>query len=633
MIFFNQNSIRNQTILRLTLSGLTLIIISIPILLYIKFHNLDQTLTERSKGISSYIYISSSTNTTEEQIQRIINFIGGENDIEDILIVSDSQILISNKSYYKKTPIADYIKKSNIPELLKEKESSILQYKNQRYYFQTKVQIHNNKVVSNITIILKFRIQNYIKSILHEAFLLIVNIIILFVILSISFYYFIKNDILAPVIYIANHCAAYAKGLVLPIETYKKDNEIKTVYETLETMISDIEGQKKGLILAKETAQEAAESKSVFLSNMSHEIRTPLNSIIGFSDLLGKEDLNTEHQDLIEKVNASGKHLLSIINDILDVSKIDAGKMEIEKIPIDLLKIAEKCETLFSLKTEEKGIEFIINTKGVHHPYVLTDPTRLSQILLNLLSNAIKFTAEGKVELIMKTSDTPENKLKVNMSVIDSGIGIPEDKIKNLFTPFEQVDKTTTRKFGGTGLGLSICKKLTELMKGQISVESMTNQGTTFHLELTFDKTEIIKPKEEREIELDNNKLNQLKVLIAEDNKTNQILIRKFLEKMKIYPVIVDNGQLAYEELSKNKFDLLFMDIQMPVWDGIRATKEIRSNINIHQPIICALSANIFVEEKNNAYKAGMNMYLEKPLTSESLKKVIAKVLFELSDS
>lgn len=378
-------------------------------------------------------------------------------------------------------------------------------------------------------------------------------------------------------------------------------------------------------------AVEATKAKSEFLANMTHELRTPLNGIIGISDILLLSKGGDTIKEDLSIINSSGKSLLSLINNVLDYSKLDAQKVVLESLPISTHDLIDTLKSTFKNITEKKGLTFNIDVEKSIPEFFMGDKLRLQQVLINLISNAIKFTTSGGVTLKIKLEkEKGYEQITVVFYILDTGIGIPEDSITKLFNSFEQVDNTTTRKFGGTGLGLSISKQILALMESHIDVESELGKGSCFSFKIStkrFIKTTTRKDVKGIElIELQPLTLVK-KILIAEDNKINQIVAKKYLNRLGFKNItLVEDGKQALEMTIKNKYDYVFMDMQMPIMDGVTATERIYEELHfLDTPIIIAMTANNTDEDKKICSNAGMLAFLTKPLNIDEIKEIFFK--------
>jgi len=376
--------------------------------------------------------------------------------------------------------------------------------------------------------------------------------------------------------------------------------------------------ENKNLEKEKEKTQQALEFKSRFLSNMSHEIRTPLNAIIGLTHVVTKTELSSKQEDIIHKIKSSSELLLGVINDILDISKIEAGKMQIQQIDFNLHDIIEMLKDMFSDKIKEKNLYLNINYIDIENFYYLGDSLRITQILTNFMSNAVKFTSSGGIDVFIKSIGED----KVVFEVKDTGIGIKPEQQENLCDDFVQAEMDTSRKYGGTGLGLSISKNLIEMMGGSLRIESEYKKGSSFIFEIPLYASNEIVTKELENLNLESleervNNIENKYILVAEDNKMNQTLLSLLLEDSKLNIDFAGDGKIAVDMYNKNKYDLILMDIQMPNLNGYEATEIIRKKDKVI-PII-ALSANIMKEDIDKAYNFGMNTYLTKPIEVEKL--------------
>ena len=379
----------------------------------------------------------------------------------------------------------------------------------------------------------------------------------------------------------------------------------------------------------KEKAQASERAKHQFLANMSHEIRTPMNAIKGMTDILLRRKPRKDQTEYLDGIKQSSDSLLVIINDILDISKIEAGKIELEHEPFSVSELINNVQTIMHFKAEEKGLQLKKNLPS-EEITVKGDATRLKQILINLIGNAIKFTEKGMVTTTL-TSEEIEDKQNLHFTVSDTGIGIDQDRIEKIFKSFEQAYSDTSRKFGGTGLGLSISKKLVELHKGKIWVESEKGKGSQFHFTIPYEVAEA-KIKEAKSSSSENNIAKQLKgikVLLVEDNQFNAVVAQEELEDAieKVTVDVAENGAIAVEKVKSIDYNVILMDVQMPKMNGYEATKAIRAFANgkANTPII-AMTANVLKEEVDKCYDAGMNDFIGKPFDTEELLQKIYKL-------
>ena len=395
------------------------------------------------------------------------------------------------------------------------------------------------------------------------------------------------------------------------------DDDILRIGEILTNTVNERKEFEKQIEESRQKAEESLETRKLFLANISHEIRTPISAISGMSGILADTEISETQKQYVNAIQSSSKSLMVIVNDILDMSKLESGKFSAEFIPFEIRSVLDPLYTTYLLRTDEKGIAFSIEYPNDMPKWLFGDPTRLGQILNNLISNAIKFTDTGKVSLQI----TFNKKGKHNefcFRVTDTGIGIDQEKLKTIFEFFSQEDNTITRRFGGTGLGLAISKSISELLGGEIIVESEKGVGSTFQFCVTMPEASVQLKKEA----IAQSDLTGKNILIVEDNELNRFLAVTILKKWNANIHIAINGEEAVKAVSDLEIDIVLMDIQMPVMDGVAAAIAIRSELKSNVPII-ALTANALESEKEKCWQAGMNEYITKPYNPEVLREKI----------
>jgi signal transduction histidine kinase/ActR/RegA family two-component response regulator len=392
--------------------------------------------------------------------------------------------------------------------------------------------------------------------------------------------------------------------------------EIRKKNKTLEELA-------KAERLAKEEAEKARKAQEEFLSTMSHEIRTPLNGIIGMVNILQAEAPREEQKDYLDTLQFASKNLLCIVNDILDHNKIISGQFSLEELPFQLPQLIKEVKKPHAIKATEKGISLDVEVAAGVPEWVVSDPTRLTQILNNLLGNAVKFTMKGSVTLRVSTAGKEGSSTCVRFEVNDTGIGFSKAEGDRIFEKFAQANSGITRQFGGTGLGLSITKKLVRLMGSEIQCQSKVNEGSCFSFDL------LLKAVHKSTVDVANTlqpDAGQLKVLIAEDNAINILVTRKMLQNRNIEADVAFNGQEAIDKIGSNQYDLVLMDVQMPVMDGITTIKKLRAEKRFDGPVIL-LTADAFINSKNEVASWGFDDFLLKPFGADDLYRKIGQLV------
>ncbi len=432
------------------------------------------------------------------------------------------------------------------------------------------------------------------------------------------------------------------KSISYESKNYSKNGEEYWVFTTITpildtegkvkkviTVDSEITARKKAemqLIVARLEALKLAKIKEEFLANMSHEIRTPMNAIVGMAQLLSETKLTEQQKKYIDSIHFASDNLLALINDVLDLSKLEAEKVVFEKISFSIKHVIEKLLEIMGHKIKEKGLNAELKVDPKIPECVIGDPFRLNQVIMNLVSNSVKFTKKGGITIDVKLESETDTDIKIRFDVADTGIGIEKENIKKVFEHFTQADSETTRKYGGTGLGLTIVKKIVESQGGTINIESETGVGTRFYFAFNFIKADPSqKVSHEKKQKTDSKNISGKTVLLVEDNELNTMVATEFLEKSGLIIEHAENGNIAVNMAKGKRYDFILMDIQMPELDGYSAAKQIRSDNsspNVATPII-AMTAHALQGEKEKCLNAGMSDYISKPLRKDKLVEIL----------
>jgi hypothetical protein len=403
------------------------------------------------------------------------------------------------------------------------------------------------------------------------------------------------------------------------LELYESNQRLQAQAAKLEIAVQE---RARALEDAVVKMQEALRTKGEFLAVVSHEIRTPMNGVLGMAQLLQMTDLTQEQQRYVETIQTSGETLLTIINDILDLSKLDAGSVRLDTRPVELRAMVKEVVDLLGAQAQKKSLYLDMEIGADVPAWIKGDATRLKQILTNLVGNALKFTHAGGVRVAMSTLQEGQ---VLQCQVQDTGIGIPPDKVDRLFEKFSQIDSSITRRYGGTGLGLVICKRLVEGMGGQIRAQSKQREGSTFTFVIPLAAVDA--PGAQAKAARTALKATNLKILLVEDNAVNQMLTLGMLQKLGLNADLATDGAEALERVRDTSYDLILMDMQMPRMDGLTATRAIRAMADIRQPRIVALTANAMESDRDACLAAGMDDFLSKPFKAAELQdKLVAPV-------
>jgi signal transduction histidine kinase/ActR/RegA family two-component response regulator len=495
-----------------------------------------------------------------------------------------------------------------------------------------------------------------LESIAQELVFTLVNSLLTFILLLLLTVYILRNLIGEPLIsYSEKLDKVDASDPHAIFFKYANNNEIKVLHESTNKFISRfkasrdnleakkndlskvIDDKSKEVINSNLKTKQALAAKSQFLANMSHEIRTPMNGILGMAQLLQEKELDLDSTDYVETIKGSSEALLQIINDVLDFSKLEDGKDIIEKAPMDLYQTIEDIAKFYRKQVDEDLVDLEVKIDESVPQWILSDKIRIKQILDNLLSNSVKFTKQGSIQIVLNSEIEEDGLTDFSFQVIDTGIGIDPGIINKLFNSFTQADSSRTRRFGGSGLGLSITKSLVGLFGGKILVMSELLKGSRFIFNIKatpIDQASIPTASTDK---LDTSKLlgstHPLKVLLVEDNKINQKLALRFLEKLGYRADLAEDGHEAIVAVKDEKYDLVFMDMQMPNMDGLEATREIRTFIPKEKMKIVAMTANVFKEDKEKCFESGMDDFIPKPIKIQLIAEVLTNTYQELKNS
>jgi signal transduction histidine kinase/ActR/RegA family two-component response regulator len=379
---------------------------------------------------------------------------------------------------------------------------------------------------------------------------------------------------------------------------------------------------------ARDKADAANKAKSAFLGVISHELRTPMNGVLGAAQLLSATRLDPTQKEYVSIVRNSGDSLLALLNDILDLTKIEADRMALEAIEIDMHELVERVGATWTARAGEKSIDYVVEADPSVPAVVIGDPTRLSQVLHNLLSNGIKFTDRGGVKFRIRSERVGDFRARISFAISDTGPGIAAEDVERLFQPFTQLDASSTRRYGGTGLGLTICRRLAQLMGGELVVDSVVGQGSTFTLTVEADVRAWSAPKVEQAVTAEIEQAEPLRVLVVEDHPVNRMIIEAWLASAGHVTTSAENGVMALEACAEQAFDLILMDVNMPVMDGLTATRQLRDTLGPNrETAVVVLSASARAEDHEAGFAAGADAYLNKPIDFKAFASLLGRLV------
>ena len=607
------NSIKNKLVYTIMLTGTILMMLTIGIFLWFNINSLRENKLKDIRVLAKVIAKNNQASllfkdkdaATESLYSLIAN-----KDIEYVCILDEEKNVFAESNF-----TAEKIIPPKDPKEIIQKTSLI-----QELY---EIAILGDKIG---TLYIRSNLDQ-INVQIERALLIGLFIIILAIIITYVLTHILQKLITQPILQLASISAKISEEKDFSTKiNMERDDEIGVLVHSFNKMLSEIDIQNKELIQSKLRAEHSSKAKEQFLANMSHEIRTPLNGIDGMTRLLDSTSLSNDSQEYVNAIKSSSENLLVIVNDILDFSKIEAGKLSIEKIGFNLTKILNQVIKSSCYKAEEKGVLLESNIDGKIADILIGDPVRLQQIVINLLNNALKFTSKGFVKLNCTLISTKNNLNTIKFEIDDTGIGIEKNKLDTIFESFSQEDDSTTREFGGTGLGLSISKHLVELFNGQLLVKSEKNKGTSFYFTLDLPIGNEDDLPEDLTVVNEPESLENKRVLLVEDNEINQFLATTILKQWKMNIDIADNGKIALDRLKEQNYDVILMDVQMPIMGGLEATELIRNTLNITTPII-ALTANAIKGDNEKCIEVGMDDYISKPFNHSILYNKILKLI------
>lgn len=586
----------------------------------------ERLIQHRSGELAETFLLAVESNPTDDDILRIVLSMSTFTDVDLLFILDDDKksILAASRLQF----VGQLIDTVNPPELRERLMDAAINRANlferaggDLHYLSYKLPLFapNSAALRKLTFVVQIR-QHAIAAVhADNARITRIGLAISLAVLIILIFFLVRRYVLRPILQL-NKIINQSKAEQAPVlADFTTPDEIGVLINTYNQMIIAQHERQIELRKAKQESEAAARSKSNFLATVTHEIRTPLNGILGLNQLLLQTDMNREQTQYVQLIKSSGKQLLALVNDILDYSKIEANKMTMSRNPLDLTHMMEDLYAVFKLTADAKDIQLNIDVPD-NLPHVQADSVRLRQILINLIGNALKFTRQGSVSIRLKTKVMKNKELQIEFQIEDTGIGIRKEDQARLFEKFTQADSSIVREFGGSGLGLTICRQLISLMGGTLRFDSIFGKGSSFHVDVSFpivDVTTVPTSKETHHVQ----STRQVHILVAEDTAVNRMILEKMLVSHGHTVVSVVNGQQAVDRCIAEPFDIVLMDCQMPIMDGLEAARIIRKT-HPDLPII-AVTAGVTEEIRLSCIESGMNDFLTKPLDFPTVIKTI----------
>ncbi|MFT4631023.1 MAG: signal transduction histidine kinase/CheY-like chemotaxis protein [Candidatus Pseudothioglobus sp.] len=586
----------------------------------------ERLIQHRSGELAETFLLAVESNPTDDDILRIVLSMSTFTDVDLLFILDDDKksILAASRLQF----VGQLIDTVNPPELRERLMDAAINRANlferaggDLHYLSYKLPLFapNSAALRKLTFVVQIR-QHAIAAVhADNARITRIGLAISLAVLIILMFFLVRRYVLRPILQL-NKIINQSKAEQAPVlADFTTPDEIGVLINTYNQMIIAQHERQIELRKAKQESEAAARSKSNFLATVTHEIRTPLNGILGLNQLLLQTDMNREQTQYVQLIKSSGKQLLALVNDILDYSKIEANKMTMSLNPLDLTHMMEDLYAVFKLTADAKDIQLNIDVPD-NLPHVQADSVRLRQILINLIGNALKFTRQGSVSIRLKTKVMKNKELQIEFQIEDTGIGIRKEDQARLFEKFTQADSSIVREFGGSGLGLTICRQLISLMGGTLRFDSIFGKGSSFHVDVSFpivDITTVPTSKETHDVQSN----RQVHILVAEDTAVNRMILEKMLVSHGHTVVSVVNGQQAVDRCIAEPFDIVLMDCQMPIMDGLEAARIIRKT-HPDLPII-AVTAGVTEEIRLSCLESGMNDFLTKPLDFPTVIKTI----------